>query len=90
MAKIDELFRYLKEKGGSDLHLLATLPPRVRIHGKLTDIEGWEVISDEELKELLREICSEEQWLEENIDFLSTKHRFYSDASWYNCYDVFL
>lgn len=64
MAKIDELFRYLKEKGGSDLHLLATLPPRVRIHGKLTDVEGWDVISDGELKELLREICSEEQWLE--------------------------
>jgi twitching motility protein PilT len=64
LARIDELFRYLKEKGGSDLHLLATLPPRVRIHGKLTDVEGWGVISDEELKELLREICSEEQWSE--------------------------
>ena len=64
MARIDELFRYLKEKGGSDLHLLATLPPRVRIHGKLTDVEGWGVVSDDELKELLQEICSEEQWLE--------------------------
>ena len=62
MARIDELFRYLKEKGGSDLHLLATLPPRVRIHGKLTDVDGWGVISNEELKDLLREICSEEQW----------------------------
>ena len=62
MARIDELFRYLKEKGGSDLHLLATLPPRVRIHGNLTDVEGWGVISNEELKDLLREICSEEQW----------------------------
>jgi twitching motility protein PilT len=64
LAKIDELFRYLKEKGGSDLHLLATLPPRVRVHGKLTDVKGWGVISDEDLKELLREICSEDQWLE--------------------------
>ena len=64
MARIDELFRYLKEKGGSDLHLLATRPPRVRIHGSLTDVEGWGVISDEEMKDLLREICSEEQWLE--------------------------
>ena len=34
------------------LHLLATLPPRVRIHGKLTDVEGWEVITNEELKDL--------------------------------------
>ena len=62
MARIDELFRYLKEKGGSDLHLLATLPPRVRIHGKLTDVEGWDKLSDEELRDLLREICSDEQW----------------------------
>ena len=62
MARIDELFRYLKEKGGSDLHLLATLPPRVRIHGKLTDVEGWDELSDEELSDLLREICSDEQW----------------------------
>ena len=64
MARIDELFRYLKEKSGSDLHLLATRPPRVRIHGKLTDVDGWGVISDGELRELLREICSEEQWSE--------------------------
>ena len=64
MARIDELFRYLKEKGGSDLHLLATRPPRVRIHGRLTDVNGWGVISDEELRELLREISSEEQWQE--------------------------
>lgn len=62
MAKIDELFRYLKKNSGSDLHLLATLPPRVRIHGKLKDVEGWGNLSNEELKELLREICSEEQW----------------------------
>jgi len=64
LARIDELFRYLKEKGGSDLHLLATRPPRVRIHGKLTDVDGWGMISDEELRQLLREICSEEQWSE--------------------------
>ena len=62
MARIDELFRYLKEKEGSDLHLLATRPPRVRIHGKLVDVEGWGPLSDEKLKELLREMASGEQW----------------------------
>ena len=64
MAKIDELFRYLKENKGSDLHLLATRPPRVRINGKLADVEGWGPISDEELRELLREMTPEEQWQE--------------------------
>ncbi len=60
MARIDVLFRYLKNKGGSDLHLLATRPPRVRIHGRLMDVEGWGPLSDEQLRELLREIASEE------------------------------
>ena len=62
MARIDELFRYLKENEGSDLHLLASLPPRVRIHGKLADVKGWEPMSDGETKDMLREIASEEQW----------------------------
>ena len=33
----------------------------------------WELNSDK--------VLTEEQWLEENINFLSTKHRFYSDAA---------
>jgi twitching motility protein PilT len=64
LARIDELFRYLKNKQGSDLHLLATRPPRVRIHGRLTDVEGWGPLADEELRELLHEISSEQQWRE--------------------------
>lgn len=64
MAKIDILFRYLKTKGGSDLHLLASRPPRVRIHGRLMDVEGWGPLSDEKLRELMREITSEAQWQE--------------------------
>jgi pilus retraction protein PilT len=64
LARIDELFRQLKERGGSDLHLLATRPPRGRVHGKLVDFEGTEPFSDEELQELLREITPAEQWQE--------------------------
>ncbi|MCW8926055.1 MAG: PilT/PilU family type 4a pilus ATPase [Xanthomonadales bacterium] len=64
MARIDELFRYLKEKKGSDLHLLASQTPRVRIHGKLADVEGWEPLPDEELTELLHEISPREEWAE--------------------------
>ena len=62
MARIHELFRYLKDRHGSDLHLLASRPPRVRVHGRLMDVEGWEPLSDGALRELLREIASEQQW----------------------------
>jgi len=64
VARIDQLFRYLKENKGSDLHLLAAQPPRIRVHGKLVDVEGWEPLSNEELKDILREIASGEQWEE--------------------------
>ncbi len=64
MARIDELFRLLKEKGGSDLHLLASRPPRVRVHGKLVDLKGMESLSDKELREMLCEITPADQWQE--------------------------
>ncbi len=64
MARIHELFRYLKDAGGSDLHLAAPLHPRIRRRGELEDVEGWEPLSDDDLLALLREIASDEQWKE--------------------------
>lgn len=64
MARIHELFRYLKDSGGSDLHLAAPLRPRIRNRGELEDVEGWEPLSDDDLLSLLREIANEEQWQE--------------------------
>jgi twitching motility protein PilT len=63
MARIDELFHYLKSKGGSDLHLRAGLEPRIRHHGELAAVEGWPMLSDAALRELLREIAPEPKWL---------------------------
>ncbi|MDA8021265.1 MAG: type IV pilus twitching motility protein PilT [Thermoanaerobaculia bacterium] len=63
MARIDELFRYLKDTKGSDLHLAAGMPPRVRRHGSLHDVENWEVLSHGELTDMLHEIApDDEQW----------------------------
>jgi len=62
MAKIDELFRYLKQNKGSDLHLAAGLAPRIRRHGALEEVEGWDVLSDDELMELLHEIADKDGW----------------------------
>ncbi len=62
MARVHDLFRYLKDNGGSDLHLAANLPPRLRVHGSLKDVEGWPTLTHEELSEILHQIVSEEQW----------------------------
>lgn len=62
MARIDDLFRYLKDNKGSDLHIAAGQAPRIRRHGSLQDVEGWSPMGDAEVLELLGEIANEEQW----------------------------
>jgi twitching motility protein PilT len=62
--RMHELFHYLKDHKGSDLHLAAGLEPRIRIHGSLEPVAGWPVQSHEALVELIREIASDEDWAE--------------------------
>ena len=64
MAAIDALLVALKERSGSDLHLAAGTPPRLRVKGNLDPIEGQAPQSDASLRALLREIVSAEQWAE--------------------------
>lgn len=70
MARLDELFRFLKEQKASDLHLAAGLEPRVRQHGHLEPIVGWPVLTDTVLRTLLMEIASPERWqhFEDELD----------------------
>ncbi len=62
MPQIDSLLRYLKDHGGSDLHLAAGLEPRIRKSGRLVPIEEQPVLEDDGLRALIREIADEKQW----------------------------
>jgi twitching motility protein PilT len=64
MARLDELLRYLKSKGGSDLHLAAGLEPRIRVHGGLEPVDGWSKLGDEELLALMEELAVQRHWAE--------------------------
>src|SRR5262245_45291950 len=64
MARMHELFHYLRDNKGSDLHLAAGLEPRTRVHGALEPVEGWPVLDHEALSALLQEITTEAQWEE--------------------------
>lgn len=70
MARLDELFRYLKDHKGSDLHLVAGLEPRIRRRGSLESVEGWGPLTHDELLSLMREISEPSQWrqYEEDLD----------------------
>src|SRR5574340_1117197 len=37
---LQELLRVMTERGGSDLHLSAGSPPRIRVNGKLSPLES--------------------------------------------------
>jgi twitching motility protein PilT len=57
VAKIDELFRELKEAGGSDLHLSVGYPPIFRLKGEMHRTSR-PVLTHEALTEVLYEIRS--------------------------------
>ncbi len=73
MSAMQKLLARLQGEGGSDLHLAAGLPPRMRLKGSLEAIDGWRSVDDESLRILLREITSEDQWeafeTEKDLDF---------------------
>ncbi len=62
MSQLDELLEYTKERGASDLHLVAGLEPRIRLHGKLRAITDWPPMSHKVLLEVFKEICPEDRW----------------------------
>jgi len=62
MAKIDTLFRQVKDLGASDLHMLESQPPKIRIHGELQPLGDHPVLTEASLREYLEEICLPKLW----------------------------
>jgi twitching motility protein PilT len=60
MPKIDGLFKILKDKRGSDLHISPGNPPLIRVSGQLTPAHPT-IFNHEQYKALLYEIMSESQ-----------------------------
>ena len=60
MARIDGLFRMMKEQGASDLHLSSGSQPIFRLHGEMVRL-NFKSLAHEEIQGLLYEIISEKQ-----------------------------
>lgn len=68
MAQIDYYLRMLMESDASDLHFVAGQPPRMRVHGNLTNI-AEEFLTKDKTQEMLFEIMPEKALQEfENND----------------------
>ena len=60
MVGLEELLELLVQKGGSDLHVTAGSPPRIRVDGELKPT-GHEVLTPEESQRLAYSILNNEQ-----------------------------
>ncbi|MFC1511786.1 type IV pilus twitching motility protein PilT [Candidatus Latescibacterota bacterium] len=69
MAQIDKLFRILKERKGSDLHISVGAPPLIRVSGDLTPLSN-NILPTAETKKLLYEIMSpyQQERFEKNME----------------------
>ena len=69
MAAIDKLFKEMKKKGASDLHLFVGLPPILRLSGEMSRTNE-SILTEESNKALIYEILNDEQIdeLEKRLD----------------------
>ncbi len=50
---VDDLLRYAVSVGASDLHLTASMPGTIRLHGAIRAIEGCPVLNHETIREMI-------------------------------------
>ncbi len=62
LAEIDKLFRVLISQEGSDLHLKQGQRPKIRIHGHLEDIRDSDVLSENAMLMMMKEITDKKEW----------------------------
>jgi twitching motility protein PilT len=60
MAKIDSLFRMMRQQGASDLHISSGAPPIFRLNGEMEKL-NYPPLSDQQARALLFEILSDDQ-----------------------------
>ena len=65
MYILKNLLELMSEKNASDLHLSIGSPPRIRINGNLSSIEGENLTSDQ-IEKLLQEYISKHKIQEIN------------------------
>jgi twitching motility protein PilT len=90
MAEIDRYLKNLLQKNGSDLHLIASHKPCMRINGSLGEVEDLPLLASSEIEKMANEIFSKEQNellpQSKNIDFSyemkdnGSKYRFRGNA----------
>ncbi len=58
---LDELLMALVERDGSDLHLTTGIPPTIRVHGDLTPLDEFPMMTPDELQKMMYSIMTQKQ-----------------------------
>jgi twitching motility protein PilT len=58
---LDELLVALVDRGGSDLHLTAGIPPSIRVHGEITPLDEFPTCEPDDLRKMLYAIMTQKQ-----------------------------
>jgi twitching motility protein PilT len=58
---LDDLLITLVERGGSDLHLTAGIPPSIRMHGDIEGLDGFPDCRPDDLQKMLYAIMTQKQ-----------------------------
>lgn len=62
MAKLDDILKTASELGASDVHLTVGIPPKMRLHGRLIDVNGsMEVLTAIDTMEMADSVVNEKQ-----------------------------
>ena len=87
--RIDDLFKIAVEKNASDLHIIVSMPPVLRIDGKLNPIKDQAKITNKAAQELILPILSEKQksifFETKELDLsyeIKSGHRFRVNLHW--------
>lgn len=61
VVNIKELLTKMIKLGGSDMHIVAGLPPMVRVHGSMEPLPGYKDLVSAETQEIIYTVMNEEQ-----------------------------
>lgn len=61
MSKIEEILKTAKAAGASDVHITVGIPPKMRVNGKLIELEGYSRMLPDDTQSVADEIMSVKQ-----------------------------
>ena len=84
-----DMMEFVVTEDASDLHLVVGEPPTVRLHGRLVNVPGYEVLTPELTLDLCKQIIPERSWNELQTELGADFGFAYGDKARFRCATYF-